>query len=116
MDNVKNDDYYVGRIYNDLEFIIRHMSETDADTFSGNELLQDSMMFRLVQISENARKLTEQYRERHSVIPWTAMFGLRNRIVHDYGNVVLDIIFDTLKNDIPELMNAMKKELDSPCL
>ena len=112
MDNVKNDDYYVGRIYNDLEFIIRHMSETDADTFSGNELLQDSMMFRLVQISENARKLTESYRESHSVIPWTAMFGLRNRIVHDYGNVSLDIIFDTLKNDIPELMNMMKAELD----
>ena len=113
MDNMKNDDFYAGKILNDLEFIIRHMKETDANTFSGNELLQDSMMFRLVQISENARKLTEDYRERHSGIPWTAMFGLRNRIVHDYGNVVLDIIYDTLKNDVPELMRAMKTELGS---
>ena len=111
MDNIKNDRYYIERICNDLEFIARHMTETDADTFSRNELLQDSMMFRLVQISENARKLTDDYRERHSVIPWTAMFGLRNRIVHDYGNVVLDVIFDTLKNDIPELVKVMKAEL-----
>ena len=114
MDNVKNNDYYTGKIFSDLEFIIRNMRDTDAETFSRSELLQDSMMFRLIQISENARKLTDDYRERHSVIPWTAMYGLRNRIVHDYGNVVLDIVFATLKNDIPELMEAMRAELDSP--
>ena len=108
MAHEKNDEYYAGRILNDLAFIIRYMSETDAEAFSNNELLQDSMMFRLVQISENARKLSDQYREQHPMIPWIAMAGLRNRIVHDYGNVVLDVVFDTLKQDIPGLMNAMK--------
>lgn len=116
MDNVKNDDYYISRIYSDMEFITRYMSETDADTFSENELLQDSMMFRLIQISENARKLTDVYREQHSRIPWTAIYGLRNRIVHDYGNVIMDIIFETLKNDIPELMRTMKAELGGPSI
>ena len=112
MDNVKNDEYYVSRIFDDLNFIVRHMQDTDAATFSDNELLQDSMMFRLIQISKNARKLSDRYREEHAVIPWTAIFGLRNRIVHDYGNVVPDIVYDTLKNDIPELMNTMKENLD----
>ncbi len=70
------------------------------------------MMFRLVQISENARKLSDEYRELHHVIPWTAIYGLRNRIVHDYGHVILNIIFETLKNDIPELMRIMKDELN----
>lgn len=111
MDNVKNDGYFISRIFDDLAFIIRHMNGTDAEAFSNNELLQDSMMFRLIQISENARKLTDHYREQHSTIPWTAISGLRNRIVHDYGNVVLDIVYNTLKNDIPELMNTMKSEL-----
>ena len=69
-------------------------------------------MFRLIQISENARKLSDQYREEHSIIPWTAIFGLRNRIVHDYGNVALDIVYDTLKKDIPDLLNTMKENLD----
>ena len=35
------------------------------------------------------------------------MYGLRNRIVHDYGNVDLDVVFETLKNDIPELLKSM---------
>ncbi|MBR0267757.1 MAG: DUF86 domain-containing protein [Clostridia bacterium] len=112
MDNVKNDKYYIGRIFEDLSYIIRHMQETSAEDFSNNELLQDSMMFRLIQISENARKLSDQYREEHSIIPWTAIFGLRNRIVHDYGNVALDIVYDTLKKDIPDLLNTMKENLD----
>ena len=73
MDNVKNDEYYVSRIFNDLNFIVRYMQDTDAAAFSGNELLQDSMMFRLIQISENARKLSDRYREQHSLIPWTAI-------------------------------------------
>ena len=112
MDSVKNDAYYVSRIFDDLAFIIRHMRDTDAAAFSANELLQDSMMFRLIQVSENARKLSDLYRKEHPIIPWTAISGLRNRIVHDYGNVVLDVVFDTLKNDIPDLMKILKENLN----
>ena len=112
MDNVKNDEYFIGRIHDDLTFILRYMQGTDVKTFYNNELLQDSMMFRLIQISENARKLSDQYREQHPDIPWTAMSGLCNRIVHDYSNVIPDIVFDTLKNDIPELIKIMKEKLE----
>ena len=112
MDNIKNDEYYISRIFSDLAFVIRYMEDVDAESFSGNELLQDSMMFRLIQISENARKLSDEYRDKHPNVPWTAMSGLRNRIVHDYGNVDLSIVFDTLKDDIPDLMNTLKAELE----
>ncbi len=111
MDNIKNDQYFIRRITDDLDFVVRHMKDVNAETFSNNELLQDSMMFRLIQISENARKLSEAFRERHAVIPWTAITGLRNRIVHDYGNVNLEIIYDTLKKDIPKLTEMIKEEL-----
>ena len=112
MDNVKNDAYYIGKVFDDLAFIIRHMKDVDSEAFAGNEILQDSMMFRLIQISENARKLSDGYKKQHPVIPWTAISGLRNRIVHDYGNVDFSIVFDTLKSDIPELMNKLGKEIE----
>ena len=87
------------------------MKNVDQKAFSENEILQDSMMFRLIQISENTRKLTDSYKQQHSSIPWTAISGLRNRIVHDYGNVDFSIVFNTLKRDIPDLMVSMEKEL-----
>jgi len=104
MDNYKNDQYYIRKIHDDLVFIHSHMENVDSKEFSFNELLQDSMMFRLVQISESSRRLSDEYKLSHSDIPWTAVFGLRNRIVHDYGNVDLGIVYDTLKIDVPELL------------
>ncbi len=113
MDNVKNDLYYVHKIQEDLAFIMRYMKNVDAEEFPRNELLQDSMMFRLIQISENSRKLSDKFKLiEHPSIPWTAIYGLRNRIVHDYGSVDLSIVFDTLKNSIPELYDIMNEELN----
>ena len=72
-----------------------------------NEILLDSMLFRMIQLSEKAKKLTDQYKQTHSNIPWNAMYGLRNRIVHDYGNVDLNVVFETLKIDIPQLLEMI---------
>ena len=111
MDNVKNDHYYMSKIQEDLAFIVKHMKDVDLEELAAYDLLQDSMLFRLIQISENAKRLSDEYKTKHRSIPWTAIYGLRNRIVHDYGSIDLTIVFDTLKNDIPELLVLMEEEL-----
>lgn len=83
------------------------MKDVDIKELEKNEVLLDSMLFRMIQISENSKNLSSKYKEQNSNIPWNAMHGLRNRIVHDYGNVDLNIVFETLKNDIPELLNII---------
>ena len=107
MDNIKNDSYYVGRIKEDLEFIVNHTYNIDTKELNDNEILLDSMLFRLIQISENAKRLSDEYKETHASVPWLAIYGLRNRIVHDYGNVDLNIVYSTLKDDIPELLRII---------
>lgn len=109
MDNVKNDSYYISKIKQDLSFIVNHMKDVNIEELNNNEVLLDSMLFRMIQISENAKKLTDGYKSKHSTIPWNALYGMRNRIVHDYGNVDLNIVFNTLKTDIPQLLNQMQK-------
>ena len=107
MDNVKNDNYYIQKIKQDLEFISKHMKNVDIEELNANEVLLDSMLFRMIQISENARKLTDEFKRTRGNIPWNALYGLRNRIVHDYGNVDLNIVFETLKTDIPDLLELL---------
>ena len=46
--------------------------------------------------------------EKYPNIEWKVIKGLRNRIVHDYGNVDLKIVYETLKNDIPELLEMIE--------
>ena len=100
MDNRKNNEYFVGKILVDLEFLIKHTKDITKDEFGKNELLLDSIMFRFIQISEHIKKLSLDFINEHPNIPWRDIIGLRNRIVHEYGNVDLDIIYDTVKEDI----------------
>ncbi len=108
MDNTKDDSYYTKKMRTDLLFIVEHMNDVDIEELNSNEILLDSMLFRMIQISECAKKLSDEYKSEHTNIPWYALYGLRNRIVHDYGNVVLDVVYDTLKHDIPEMLKLME--------
>ena len=81
------------------------------DEIKQNEVLIDSIMFRLIQISENSIKLTEKFKNDFKNIPWLAVKGLRNRIVHDYGNVDYSIILDTVRNEIPYCVEELNKIL-----
>lgn len=110
MDNTKNDNYYLDKIRKNIEFIVVHMKDVDLQELNENEVLLDSMLFRMIQISENAKRLSEKYKEENNNLPWNELTGLRNRIVHDYGNVDLNIVFETLKYDIPDLMEKLKND------
>jgi uncharacterized protein with HEPN domain len=109
MDNIKNDNYYLEKIKKDIAFIVIHMKDVDLKALNENEVLLDSMMFRMIQISENSKKLSVEYKKAKPDLPWDEMSGLRNRIVHDYGNVDLNIVYETLKYDIPELMEQLRE-------
>lgn len=99
----KDDIYYVGKILKDINYLIDKVHNLSLEEFSNNEMLCDSVLFRLIQISENANKITENFKIKHSQIPWKSIKGFRNRIVHKYGEVVMDIVYDTVKNDMIEL-------------
>lgn len=111
MDNVKNNSYYLGKTKDNLQFVCKHMENISKEQFTNNELLQDSMSFRLIQISEDSKKLTDAFKNERSDIPWNDIVGLRNRIVHDYGNIDFTIVYDTLKNDIPEVLRMIEDKI-----
>lgn len=55
MDNIKNDSYYIQKIIKDLTFVTSQMQNVDIDELNANEILPDSMLFRMIQISENSK-------------------------------------------------------------
>lgn len=95
----------------DVDFVIAHTKGKNADEIESNDLLVDSIMFRLVQIAESSDKLTADLKSVHRELPWKEIKGMRNRIVHDYGIVDLTIICDTVVNGFPELREQLTKLL-----
>lgn len=113
MDNIKNDQYYVRKITDDLKFVIDHTKGKTKNEIEADELLIDSIMFRIIQISENNSRLTEQFKSRHKEVPWLAIKGMRNRIVHDYGFMDLTIVYDTVIHGIPEMLEKLQNILNT---
>ena len=85
MDNVKHDRYFLEKIITDLGFISENTKGKTKDEIEANALLVDSIMFRIIQIAENNSRLSDDFKSKYSEIPWLAIKGMRNKIVHDYG-------------------------------
>jgi len=111
MDNVKNDEYYLGKILADLQFLVEHTKGKSYDEVESDPVLIDCIMFRLIQIAENSDKLTPSFKAEHRGLPWREIKGMRNRIVHDYGFIDLTIIYDTVIRGIPEMYKLLNKIL-----
>ncbi len=108
MDNVKNDAYYLGKIKEDLQFVILHTAGKTLQEIQNDDLLVDSIMFRIIQIAENNNHLTDGFKVAHPAVPWMAIKGMRNKIVHDYGVMDFSIIYDTVINGMPIMLEALK--------
>jgi len=114
MDNKKDNKYYINRIIEDIEFLLKNTKGCQLADLKSNLLLIDSIMFRLIQISENSNKLDDSFKEKYKDIPWKFIKGIRNRIVHDYGEVDMTIIYNTITISIPKLyfqIKSIEKEL-----
>jgi uncharacterized protein with HEPN domain len=58
-------------------------------------------------IGEAAKQVPAQEREKMSHLPWREMTGLRDRVVHDYLGVDLNIVWDVVSNRLPELVQRL---------
>ncbi|MDD4120574.1 MAG: DUF86 domain-containing protein [Clostridia bacterium] len=90
-----------------LGFLIEHTQKITLDNINKDLVLLDSIMFRLIQISENSERLNTSFKSNHTDIPWRAIKGMRNKIIHQYGDIDLTVIYETVKNDIPNLYKLL---------
>ena len=91
----------------DLGFLIEHTQKITLDNINKDLVLLDSIMFRPIQISENSERLNTSFKANHTDIPWRAIKGMRNKIIHQYGDIDLTVIYETVKNDIPNLYKLL---------
>jgi uncharacterized protein with HEPN domain len=67
--------------------------------------------FTVSQIGELAKDISEETQEKYNGIPWTAIKGMRNKIVHDYENIDLAVLWGTIQSSLPELQADLEKIL-----
>ena len=86
------------------------------EEFKNSELLQDAVLRQLLIVGEAVQQLPDDLLDRVPAIPWERVVGMRNRIVHGYHKINMDVVWDTVQRDLPTLMVAVKRLLENPDL
>ena len=62
-------------------------------------------------IGEAAAQVTKEGREQVPQIPWPSIISMRNRLIHAYFDINLDIVWQTINDDLPPLVIELEKEI-----
>lgn len=84
---------------------------TDFEKYKTDISFQYACNMCIIQIGELANRLSEETKENNKNIPWHAIRGMRNLHAHDYENVNLEMVWNTLLEDIPLLKQSLEKIL-----
>jgi uncharacterized protein with HEPN domain len=72
--------------------------------FQDDERTQLAVLYEITIMGEVVKRLSTEFRDQHLVIEWRKIAGMRDRLVHDYDEVKLDLIWKVIKTNIPELL------------
>lgn len=98
------------KIYDHASSVLLYCKDCKSlDDFQDNSMCVEACVFNLMQIGELAKtSLSDETKSIIQTIPWNQIYGMRNRIVHGYSGVNMQIVWDVIEEDLPK----MKKELE----
>lgn len=98
----------IQKIINYIDDVEKYIDGLEAMDFLDDKKTITACAFTVSQIGELAKEVTKETQEKCKDIPWKSIKGMRNRIVHDYENVDLSVLWGTVRNSLPELKSKLK--------
>lgn len=83
----------------------------DLEEFRANRMAQLAVVKAIEIVGEAASRVSDTFADGHPDIPWRAIVGMRNRLVHDYAGIDLDRVWATANSNIPELITLLEPHL-----
>jgi uncharacterized protein with HEPN domain len=84
-----------------IQTFIQGMTE---EAFLGDLKTQSAVLHQVMVIGEAVKRLSEAFRERHPILPWALMAGMRDHLIHGYDAVDLEEVWKTATRDVPEVL------------
>jgi len=91
-----------------VRLVESYVGKVTREMFFQDTQLQDSVIRRIEIIGEAARRVSPVMREKYPQIPWTEMVGMRNRMIHEYDDIDLPIVWNTVQQDLPQLLQLIE--------
>jgi uncharacterized protein with HEPN domain len=102
---VKDDRVYLQHIQEALNDIASYCG-SDRDRFFNDRMRQDATLRKLEVIGQAVKNLSEATKSRQPDIPWRQIAGMRDKVIHDYFGVNLEIVWAVVERELPKLAQA----------
>lgn len=101
------------KMINYIDKAFKYTQNCTYDMFSNNEEKIDATIFAISQIGELVKNIDKETQTKYPDIEWNILKGIRNRIVHDYEGINVNIIWDIVQNDLVPLREKIEKVLNA---
>ena len=100
-------------ILESISHIESYAQDIDLSVFINDIMLQDAIIRRIEIIGEAVGRLPEVLKEQHPEVPWQDIKDMRNKLIHDYGHVDLELVWVVVQKEIPKLKSIIRKVMNN---
>lgn len=104
----KYDAVYLGHMLESARKVSQKACGIERSEYDQDENLRLALTHLLQVIGEAASRVSRPLRDTHPQIEWSAIIGMRQKVIHDYMNVDEDVVWETALRDIPPLIAALE--------
>ena len=103
---MKEDRIYLLHIRDALERILSYTAQ-GKQAFFADPRTQDAVIRNLEVVGEAVKNLSESLKVRHATIPWKRIAGMRDKMIHEYFGVNLQLVWDAIEQEVPRLQQKI---------
>ncbi len=107
---MKEDSPYIAQMLENIGKVERFVGAASFESFAEDEEKQSAVLMQLQQIGEMAKRVSDGTRSEIDV-PWKKIVGFRNIIAHDYYDIELSLVWNTVQSDLPALKAPLEAYL-----
>ena len=104
----RDDNIFIKHILDSAEKISAFIESKSRSDLDNDEKLALAIVRLLEIIGEAANSLSKEYQSKHPEVPWRKLIAMSNRLIHGYFDINYDIVWNTIRIDIPLIIQILK--------
>jgi uncharacterized protein with HEPN domain len=105
---MKSEKVYLLHIRDSIALILRYTKDLSEQEFHDNSLVKDAVVRNFEIIGEASKRVSKEFRSSYPHVPWAKMAGMRDKLIHDYVEVNMQMVWDVVR----EILPGLKDDID----
>ncbi|MGB8217280.1 MAG: DUF86 domain-containing protein [Candidatus Methanoperedens sp.] len=105
---MKSDEVFIKHILDEIGFLKAQSENLESEDLMKNEVLKRAFPRSIEIIGEAAKNISDPLKEKYPDIEWKKIVGMRDKLIHAYFGISWDIVWDVVKNKLPEMEKSIK--------